>query len=174
MPDYYVALVKEYLELQGFFVKTETKYPILGKDTLGRSKKNWGDIDIIATKASPNSDTDILVAEVKAETQTAKTIKEIANQKFNNNFVTDKLTEIIGQKAFKKYLFCWSCKSEDRQVANKMGIMVKSYSEIIDEMLNIIKNKEGWSYEKDFPNLMLLQYLNDKGYLTKPKKSKYY
>jgi len=42
MPDYYVALVKEYLELQDFIVRTETKYKIRKKDSRGILRTSWG------------------------------------------------------------------------------------------------------------------------------------
>lgn len=50
MPDYYVALVKEYLELQNFVVRTETKFKIRKKDKRGIMRTSWGDIDILAIK----------------------------------------------------------------------------------------------------------------------------
>jgi Holliday junction resolvase-like predicted endonuclease len=69
MPDYYVSLVKEYLELKGFIVKTETKYLINEKDSKGFFRKSWGDIDIIATKVKPDNTMEIRTGEVKAEGQ---------------------------------------------------------------------------------------------------------
>jgi hypothetical protein len=40
-------IVRQYLELQGFFVRTDEKY-LLKKEETGLNGTGWGDIDILA------------------------------------------------------------------------------------------------------------------------------
>lgn len=77
MADYYVALVKEYLERQDFIVRTEIKYKIEEKDKRGILRASWGDIDILAVKIEDSKISELIVGEVKAEEQTKKEIHEI-------------------------------------------------------------------------------------------------
>jgi Holliday junction resolvase-like predicted endonuclease len=167
MPDYYVSLVKEYLELNGFIVKAETKYLINEKDSKGFFRKSWGDIDIIATKVKPDNTMEIRVGEVKAEGQNEKGIREISTYKFENPHVKKKIAELFGSNTYDKFLYCWNCKTENIQVAKSLGITVVPFSTIVNYMIETIQKKQGWFYEKDFPNLMLIQYLKDKNYLNK-------
>ena len=136
MPDYYVSLVKEYLELQGFIVKTETKYPIKEKDAKGILRTSWGDIDIIAIKVEKENKMEIWVGEVKAESQNEKGIKEISKYKFESSHVKKKLTQLFGSNVYNKFLFCWSCKPDQIEVAKNLGIKIIPFSQIIDYMLD--------------------------------------
>jgi Holliday junction resolvase-like predicted endonuclease len=150
MPEYYVSLVKEYLELQGFIVKTETKY---------KEKKNWGDIDIIAVRVKDNRVTESIVGEVKGEYKTEKEIEEINEKKFENLYVKKALNDILGATNYRKCLYCWSWETHRREYAEKLGIAAVSFDEIVDFMLEILAKRKGYFYLMDYPNLMLLQYL---------------
>lgn len=44
-------IVKQYLELQGFFVQTDVKY-LREKEETGKKSSGWGDVDIIAIHPS--------------------------------------------------------------------------------------------------------------------------
>ena len=150
MPEYYVSLVKEYLELQGFIVKTETEY---------KKEKNWGDIDIIAVRVKDNLVTESIVGEVKGEYKTEKEIEEINEEKFENRYVKKALNEYLGSTNYRKYLYCWSWEPHRREYAKKLGITAVSFGEIVEFMLGIIRERKGYFYLMDYPNLMLLQYL---------------
>ena len=167
MPDYYVALVKEYLELQDFIVRTETKYKIRKKDKRGIERTSWGDIDILAMKAKDNNVFEAIIGEVKAEYKTEKEIEEINEDKFENLYVKQKLEELLGTTNYKKYLFCWSWHPMRREFAEKLGITPVSFDEIITYMLKKVEEHKGWFYLMDYPNLMLLQFLQTRGYLRK-------
>lgn len=159
MPDYYVALVKEYLELKGFIVRTEMKYKIMGKDRRGIIRRSWGDIDILAVKINDNKVSELIVGEVKAEGKTEKEIQEINETKFENRFVKIKLKRLFGLTNYKKSLFSWSWTSETREFAEGLGIVPVSFKEIAAYMLKEVEEHKGWLYLKDYPNLMLLQFL---------------
>lgn len=159
MPDYYVSFVKEYLELQGFIVRTETKYPIKKKDVRGTLRTSWGDIDILASKIKDNEVFELIVGEVKAFSQTEKTIKKIDEEKYENQFIKQQLKELFGSTNYRKYLYCWSWKPKTREYANKLGITPISFKEMVNYMLKIVKEHKGWLYLRDYPNLMLLQFL---------------
>lgn len=122
MPDYYVALVKEYLERQDYIVRTEIKYKMKEKDKRGILRTNWGDIDIVAVKIEDNKISELILGEVKAEYQTEKEIQEINENKFENLHVKQRLLELIGSSRYKKYLYCWSWKTKTRKFAEKLGI----------------------------------------------------
>lgn len=167
MPDYYVALVKEYLERQDFIVRTETKYKIREKDKRGILRTSWGDIDILAVKVEDDMMTELIVGEVKAEEQTEKEIQEINEYKFDNKHVKQRLKELFGSSRYKKCVYCWSWKPETREFAQKLGITPVSFGEIADYLLKKVEERPGWFYLKDYPNLMLLQLLQSQGYLKK-------
>jgi len=167
MPDYYVALVKEFLELQDFVVRTETKFPILKRDKNGIMRTSWGDIDILAYRIKDNMIAEVIVGEVKGESKSEKEILEIIEDKFENKHVKKWLQGLIGLSEYKKYLYCWSWTSKRREFANQNGITPVSFSEIIDSLVNKVEEHEGWIYLNDFPNLMLLQFLKSKKYILK-------
>lgn len=168
MPDYYVALVKEYLELQGFIVRTEIKYEIKEKDKRGILRTSWGDIDILAVKIEDNKMSELIVGEVKGEYQTEKEIQEINEKKFENQHIKQKLKELFGSTRYKKCLYCWSWdKPKTREFAQKLGITPVSFDEIATYMLKKVEKHKGWFYLMDHPNLMLLQFLKARGYLKK-------
>jgi hypothetical protein len=171
MPDYYVALVKEYLERQDFIVRTETKYKIKKKDKRGILRTSWGDIDILAVKIKDNKTSELIVGEVKAEFQTEKEIQEINEDKFENQFVKHRLKELLGSERYKKYLYCWSWKPKTRKFAEKLGITPVSFGEIVNHLLEKVEEHKGWLYLKDYPNLMLLQFLQAESYLRKDLKT---
>jgi len=167
MPDYYVALVKEHLELQDFIVRTETKYKIRKKDSRGILRTSWGDIDILAVKIEDNKISELIVGEVKAEAQTEKEIQEIDVDKFENKYVKQRLKELFGSSRHKKCLYCWSWEPKTRKFAEKLGIIPVSFREIINYLLKKVEEHKGWLYLKDYPNLMLLQFLQADGHLKK-------
>jgi len=156
MPEYYVSLVKEYLEMQGFIVKTETKY---------KKEKNWGDIDILAIKIKNGKIVEFIVGEVKGEYKTPKEVRKINEEKFENPFVKQKLKELFGSTKYKKYLYCWSWTSKSIETAKELGITPVSFTEIINYMLEKVKEHKGWFYINDYPNLMLLQFLQSQKYI---------
>ena len=156
LPDYYVSFVKEYLELQNFIVKTEEKY---------KKRIGWADIDIIAVKIENNKITKLIVGEVKSERQTVNEIQEIDQEKFENEHVKKKLKGLFGSVEYEKCLYCWSWVPKGIETAKKLGITPVSFNEIVDFMLKKVKEKKGWFYWNDYPNLMLLQFLTHKGYL---------
>jgi len=167
MSDYYVALVKEYLERQDFIVRTETKYRMKKKDSRGILRTSWGDIDVLAAKIEDNKISELVVGEVKAEAQTEKEIQEIDEDKFENQYVKERLRELFGSSRYKKFLYCWSWEQKQREFAKKLGIVAVSFGEILDYLLKKVKEHKGWLYLKDYPNLMLLQFLQSSGYLKK-------
>ena len=115
MPDYYVALVKEYLERQDYIVRTEIKYKMKEKDKRGTLRTSWKDIDILAVKVRDNKISELILGEVKAEYQTEKEIQEINEDKFENQHVKQRLLELVGSSRCKKYLYCWSWKTKTRK-----------------------------------------------------------
>jgi hypothetical protein len=154
MPEYYVSLVKEYLELQDFVVRTETKY---------KKNRGWGDIDILAVKIKGN-EVELIVGEVKANYQNEKEIQKINEDKFENSQVKQKLENLFGSTKYKKCLYCWSWESKHKEFAESLGIIPVSFEEITDYFLKRVEEwrKKGWRYEKDYPDLMLLQFLKSK------------
>jgi hypothetical protein len=156
LPDYYVSLVKEYLELQDFIVKTEEKY---------KKRRGWADIDILAVRIENNKITKLIVGEVKSEYQTEKEIREIDQEKFENEHVKKKIKELFGSLEYEKRLYCWSWVRKGIETAKKLGITPVAFNEIVDFMLKKLKEKKGWFYLNDYPNLMLLQFLAHNKYL---------
>jgi len=122
VPNYYVALVKEYLELQDFIVRTEIKYEIKRRDKRGILRTGWGDIDIVAVKVKDNKVVEAILGEVKGEYKTEKEIQEINGDKFENPYVKVKLKELFGTTNYRKYLYCWSWEPKRREFAEKLGI----------------------------------------------------
>jgi hypothetical protein len=157
MPEYYVSLVKEYLELQDFVVKTETRY---------KKDRGWGDVDILAVRTKANG-VELIVGEVKANYQNEKEIQEINESKFENSYVKRKLKELFGSIKYRKYLYCWSWEPKHRKFAESLDITPVSFGEIIDYLLKIVEGRKGWLYLRDYPNTMLLQFLQSKGYIKK-------
>ena len=155
MPEYYVSLVKEYLELRDFVVRTEIKY---------KKNRGWGDIDILAVKIKDNEVIELIVGEVKANFQNEKEIQEINEKKFENPHVKRKLENLFGQTKCNKYLYCWSWESKHKKFAESLGITPVSFEEIMDYFFKRIDEWRirGWRYEKDYPDLMLLQFLKSK------------
>lgn len=166
MPDYYVALVKEYLELKGFIVRTETKYKIEQKDKRGITRVNWGDIDILGIKVRDNGIGEFIVGEVKGESQNEKEIQEINEWKFESIHVRNKLKEIVGSTNCKKFLYCWSYEPKAKELAERLQITLVSFKEIVDYMLESTREHKGWLYLKDYPNLMLLQFMKEKFHIS--------
>lgn len=171
MPDYYVALVKEYLERQDYIVRTEIKYKIREKDKRGILRTNWGDLDILAVKIEDNKIRELIIGEVKAEEQTEGGIQKINEWKFDNQHVKQRLTELIGLSRYKKCLYCWSWKPKTRKYAEKLGITPISFSDIANYLLKKVEEHKGWLYLKDHPNLMLLQFLQSEGYFKTEAKT---
>jgi len=167
MPDYYVALVKEYLECQDFIVRTETKYRIREKDIRGAIRTSWGDIDILAVKVEDYKISEIIVGEVKAEEQTEKEIQKIDEYKFENPHAKRRLHELLGSSQYKKCLYCWDWKPETEEFAKKLGIIPVSFGKMVEYLLKKVEEHKGWLYLRDYPNLMLLQFLQAGGYLKK-------
>ena len=95
-----------------------------------------------------------------------KKVNEFFEWKFENKHVKQRLLKLIGSSSYKKCLYCWSWNQETREFAKKIGITPVSFSEIIDYLLMKVDKREGWLYLKDFPNLMLLQFLQTEGYLN--------
>ena len=112
MPDYYVSLVKEYLELQGFTVRTETKYRILRKDKRGIVRTGWGDIDILAIKIKDSRIDELVAGEVKASAQNQEGIRYINTRKFENKYVKRKVKALFGATKYRKSLFACACMRE--------------------------------------------------------------
>ena len=166
MPDYYVAFVKEYLELQGFIVRTEVKYAIKEKDKRGTLRTSWGDIDILATKVQDSIIAELILGEVKGESQTKKGIQEINRKKFENPHIKRKVRELFGPTKYKKCLYCWSWDNpKTKELAQKLGIIPISFDEIVTYILDKVEEHRGWFYLMDYPNLMLLQFLKARGFL---------
>ena len=82
-----------------------------------------------------------------------------------------RLKELFGSSKHIKCLYCWSWKPETRKFAKKLGITPVSFSEIINYLLKRVKEHKGWLYLKDYPNLMLLQFLQAEGYFKKDVKT---
>ena len=167
MPDYYVALVKEYLERKDFIVRTETKYKIRRKDSRGVLRTSYGDIDILAVTIKDDAVDELIIGEVKAEPKTKKAIKEINQRKFESKYVRQKIKDLFGSTNYTKYLFCWSWKMETRKYAEGIGIRPVSFEEIMNYLLKKVEENLGWFYLKDYPNLMLLQFLESEGLIEK-------
>jgi len=167
MPDYYVALAKEYLEMQGFLVRTETKYEKREKDKRGIERTSWPDIDILAAKIKGNEVVQTIIGEVKGESQTEQEVKDIYEKNFDNPFVKRKLEDLIGSVSPEKWLFCFSWGQKERKFAEKLGIKAISMSEMISYLVKELKKHKGWFYERDSPNLMLLQFLRQEPNLIK-------
>ena len=162
MPEYYVSFVKEYLELQGFVVRTETKYPMKEQDRRGIVRTSGGDLDILACKIKDNKIDELIVGEVKAESQTKNEVQKIDQNKFENPHIKQKLMDLFGSTNYKKCLYCWSWQSKTREFAQKLGITPISFGEMVNYMLKSVKEHKGWLYLQDYPNLMLLQFLQTK------------
>lgn len=113
----------------------------------------------------------MIVGEVKSDYKTKKEILNINEDKFENPFIKQKIKELIGSTTFKKCLYCWSWTPETRVFAKNLGIKPVSLSEIIDHLLRVVEGHKGWLYLKDYPNLMLLQFLKAENYLKAPKTS---
>lgn len=157
MADYYELLVKEYLEQQGYVVRLDVKF-----------KKNKGnsDIDILAV---PCKDGKTIVGEVKSISLSKNGLIQEEND-FNNSHLKDKVKELIGDSAFEKYIYCWSVEDDVKKDADKSGIKIIQFPEIINELIKrVVKTRESekWIYEKSYPNTMLLQMLY---HFSKPEK----
>jgi len=152
LADYYERLVKEYLELMGFLVRTNTRF---------KKGRGWGDIDIIAIDSSRSQ---IIVGEVKTRSM-GKTDIDGENEDFNNLSQQNKIKEILGNENYDKYIFCWGADEEVKRYAKEnYGIHILQFWEIINYLIDKvreIRHKGRWRYERGigFPNLMLLQML---------------
>jgi len=81
--------------------------------------------------------------------------------------VKQRLKELFGSSRHKKCLYCWSWEPKTKEFAEKLGIIPVSFREIINYLLKKVEEHKGWLYLKDYPNLMLLQFLQADGYLKK-------
>lgn len=155
MADYYELFVKEYLELEGFLVRLNTKF---------KKGKEGGlppDIDVIAINPSKNQS---VVGEVKGVSLEKRDIDK-ENEDFNNIDQRNKIKEILGHENYDKYIFCWGVDEETgRYATEKYQIHIVQFWEIINYLISKvreIRRKGRWAYERgiDYPNLMLLQML---------------
>lgn len=170
MTEVHESLVKEYLELNGYVVKTDTKF----------KKKNWSDIDIIAVKKEKNKDLEIIVGEVKGYILEDSDIKKI-NEDLEHENIKEAIKNSFGTTNYKKWVYCWpqyqkkrpketedefKSRVEKERVNYKKdyNIDITFFSEIINDLIakvrNIREKKEEWAYLNDCPNLMLLQMIH--------------
>jgi hypothetical protein len=151
MVDYYERFVKEYLELQGYYVRVGTKF----------MKGNWSDIDVIAIHPRTGQ---AIVGEVKSTSPNLKEIDEEWND-FNDTSLQAKIAEVLGHQNYDRYLFVWPVDDDIVKYAqDKYQIKVIQFWEMINFMLNVVKerlDKDSYIYEAgiEFPNLMLLQMI---------------
>ena len=177
MPDCYVTLVKEYLENENYVVSTEIRYEVK-KDKNGKEKTSWGDIDIVAVKVKDDQSIELVVGEVKSIDATESLIAKIYEKKFDNPYLNEKGEKMFGVSLWrerKKYLYCWDCSSsKTRECAKEKGIEIKSFKEIVNSMIGFLQKspEKRYLYNKDNPNLMLLQFLKDKHLIKLPNSDK--
>lgn len=154
LADYYERLVKEYLELEGFLVKLNTKF----------SKGKRGgppDIDVIAINPSNGK---IIVGEVKGTGLEKKDV-DTENRDFNDPHLQDKVRQIFGQETYDEYIFCWGVDEDTKSYAKeKYQIHIVQFWEIVNYLINKVRElgrKKRYRYERgiEYPNLMLLQML---------------
>jgi hypothetical protein len=174
LAEYYENFVKEYLELQGFFVMQNVKF----KKENESGRKAISDIDIIAINPCMHTCSDkcvldpIIVGEVKASVSfTNKNQVDDEIKDFNNKKLEAKVKEILGDDNYSRYIFCWDANEETRKYAEKdlkdKPIKIREFWEIIeyliDKTIEKTKNEAGkrkYLYEPEHPNLMLLQMLH--------------
>jgi hypothetical protein len=198
MADPTTELAKEFLEINGYIVRKETKFykKIKNKRPFGTAS----DIDIIATRSRPIKIGDIklkenIVAEAKNwEVDSKGTIDDIYNDKFKRveNFKVSwvQLKNFISSKRFDKILFCLATTEKVYKYALKeYGIKIITSGFIIKNIANFVKTSErNWSYYPEWYHyntirtiLLYLYYTKYKDKLTledlvwiDPKKNRQY
>lgn len=160
LADFYEQMVKEYLEQQGFAVRLRVRF---------LKTRGYSDIDVLATSLT---DGKAIVGEVKAASLTNKAIDNEKND-FDDPRLRDKLKELVGDKSYSMYIFCWSVEDSTKEYAlEKHQITVIQFWEIINHFIERVREsreKGKWIYDQTFPNTMLLQLLYN---FSKPYKGK--
>ena len=150
LADFYEQMVKEYLEQQGFTVRLRVRF---------FKTRGYSDIDVLAINLTEGR---AIVGEVKAASLTNKRIDNEKND-FDDPKLQDKVKELIGDKPYSKYIFCWSVEESTKKYAlEKHQITVIQFWEIINYFIERVRKsrKKGkWIYDQTFPNTMLLQML---------------
>ncbi|MCG2717771.1 MAG: hypothetical protein L6408_02900 [Nanoarchaeota archaeon] len=170
MTEVYESFVREWLELNGYTVRTDTRFKKGG---------GWSDIDIIAVKPSGNH---LIVGEVKADPlcEAGKTsVKEI-NDHLEDEELKKKVEELYGSK-FEKWIYCWPwfrkqkpkegeeefkkrVEKDKKKYEDKYKVKIKFFSEIIDDLIDKVKKireeEDRCEYLNNCPNLMLLQMMH--------------
>ncbi|MFH0748730.1 MAG: hypothetical protein V1915_02265 [Candidatus Bathyarchaeota archaeon] len=155
MSEVYEMFVKEYLEfVEEFSVRLDCRF---------KKNRGWSDIDIIGIKIK-NGNSRIIVGEVKAKTLSKKDIdNEIVD--FEHPALKQRILELFGNENYEKWIFCWTMKEKELAYAKSVGINIKQFPEIIDELFKIIENereqRKRWIYEKNYPNLILVQMIHE-------------
>jgi hypothetical protein len=118
-------IVKQYLELQGFFVQTDVKY-LKSKDETDKKSSGWGDVDIVAT----HPDGRRYLVEVKGwhmESFSASYFDD--DEPFVSDLAKKKAAQVLGTNSFKVILVVPEIGSRSRD-----GVMKAAKKEGIDEL----------------------------------------
>jgi hypothetical protein len=149
MTDFYESLVKEYLELKGYLVRTRTRF---------KKNRRWSDIDVIGVEAKYGKVVHLIVGEVKGESLNSKRVEEL-NKWMESQELKSKISELFGSTEFEKWIYCWSMEKETKEYARTLDINICEFVDIIKYLRDRIKEKKGYFYEEEHPNLMLLQFI---------------
>lgn len=148
MPEPYEDLVKEYLELEGYFVKQNVRY----------GEKNH-ELDILAVKLHPR---EILLAEVSANYPTKVKVDKIKSKLLNEE-LSKSIENEVGKGDFKRMLFYWlntGARMQKARIENQLGRDIQPVS--LQEVVTSLRKKANEGkilYFREKPFLTLLQLL---------------
>lgn len=165
-------LIKEYLELNDYFVRVDCKF--YKKLRRRRHKKAKGyqtpsDIDIIATKKGKRP----IVAEVKGglEIKSKKEINELYNNKFkhvdNTKIGWIQLRKFLKTKKFRRIVYCFALKPKKgvaqeellKYAKKKYKLEIIPLSEVLIDFFDFCYKKGKWTYYSDYPNINLIRLI---------------
>jgi hypothetical protein len=177
MAEPMTELAKEFLEMNNFIVRKETKFFKEGmyyNETHGTA----GDIDIIAVrKDNLKFENEVIknqiVAEVKSfDLSNMTQLKEVYEDKFKfieNSSNWNQLTHFFSSKKFDRIIFCFSVSNGMREKAKKYKIKIITAGQIIKHFFKIRSKDPGkWTHYPEWYNFFLIRavhnYVNNPNY----------
>jgi Nuclease-related domain len=109
-------IVKQYLELKGYFVMTDTKY-LKPKEETGKKSSGWGDVDILAIH--PNGSKYLI--EVKGWHMESFTPSYFGLEPYVDTWARKKAEEIFHSKEFKTVLVVPEIGSRSQQRVTELA-----------------------------------------------------
>ncbi|MBW2974898.1 hypothetical protein KY366_04235 [Candidatus Woesearchaeota archaeon] len=173
-------LIKEYLELNGYFVRVDYKFnkQLRRKRKYKKAKpyQTASDIDIVAIKKNQ----DPIVAEVKGGTEirSKEQIDELYGEKFkhidNPKVGWVQLRKILKTQKYRRIIYCFSIPSRKKisqerllqYAKKKYKLEIIPLSQILIDFFDFRYKEKKWTFYADYPYINLIRLIMD--YLTYP------